>query len=251
MFFNDRKKVIETITDSENSSNVTEKILISTQVIEAGVDLDFDVGFREFAPISSIIQTAGRVNREAKKGISDIYIFDTITKVYNEMMISESKKSFLDVLKRDDIYEKDILPFVERYFQALDENKGDSGILDDIERFDFDAISKKNRDAFGLEQDYIKSVALGVDLKVYQYRYFENIKGLKPYEIKREKEKLMREFQSKILNIKEKDLQDLEIGEIPHSDIFGLYYISDIEGIYSKESGFRLKEERVEDDQFN
>jgi len=104
---------------------------------------------------------------------------------------------------------------------------------------------------FGLEQDYIKSVALGVDLKAYQYRYFENIKGLKPYEIKREKEKLMREFQSKILNIKEKDLQDLEIGEIPYSDIFGLYYISDIEGIYSKESGFRLKEERVEDAPFN
>ena len=82
-------------------------------------------------------------------------------------------------------------------------------------------------------------------------KYFEKVKGLKPYEIKREKEKLMREFQSKILNIKEKDLQDLEIGEIPHSDIFGLYYISDIEGIYSKESGFRLKEERVEDDPFN
>jgi len=251
MFFDDRKEVIGTITDDENSSNVTQKILISTQVIEAGVDLDFDVGFREFAPISSIIQTAGRVNREGRKGVSDIYIFDTITNIYDSIMISESKKSFFDILKRDDIYEKDILPFVESYFQALDENKGDSGILSDIERFDFDAISKKNRDAFGLEQDYIKSVALGVDLKVYQYEYFEKVKGLKPYEIKREKEKLMREFQSKILNIKEKDLQDLQIGEIPHSDIFGLYYISDIEGIYSKESGFRLKEERVEDDPYN
>ena len=60
----------------------------------------------------------------------------------------------------------------------------------------------------------------------------------------------MREFQSKVLNIKEKDLQDLEIGEIPHSNIFGIYYISDIGDIYSKESGFRLKEEREEDDVF-
>ncbi len=251
MFLDDRKKIIETITDSENSSNVTQNILISTQVIEAGVDLDFDVGFREFAPISSIIQTAGRVNREAKKGISDIYIFDTITKVYNEMMISESKKSFFDVLKRDDIYEKDILPFVDCYFQALDENKGDSGILDDIEHFDFDAISKKNRDAFGLEQDYIKSVALGVDLKSYQYKYFEKVKGLKPYEMKREKKKIMREFQSKILNIKEKDLNDLGYGEIPHSDIFGIYYIDTLEGSYFKESGFKIKEELSKNNLFS
>ncbi len=251
MFFEDRKEVVESIKDSF-SSNVTAKILISTQVIEAGVDLDFDIGFREFAPISSIIQTAGRVNREDKKGMSDIFIFELkkSAKIYDAIMMSESKKTLLEPLKNQDIEERDILPYIEAYFNALDENKGESGILEDIADFNFDAISKKNRDAFGLEQDYIKSVALGVDLKDFEYQYFERVKGKKPHEMKREKEKLMREFQSKVLNIKEKDLQDLEIGEIPHSNIFGIYYISDIEDIYSKESGFRLKEEREEDDVF-
>ena len=251
MFFEDRKEVVESIKDSF-SSNVTAKILISTQVIEAGVDLDFDIGFREFAPISSIIQTAGRVNREDKKGMSDIFIFELkkSAKIYDAIMMSESKKTLLEPLKNQDIEERDILPYIEAYFNALDENKGESGILEDIAEFNFDAISKKNRDAFGLEQDYIKSVALGVDLKDFEYQYFERVKGKKPHEMKREKEKLMREFQSKVLNIKEKDLQDLEIGEIPHSNIFGIYYLSDIEDIYSKESGFRLKEEREEDDVF-
>ena len=252
MFFEDRKEVVESIKDSY-SSNVTAKILISTQVIEAGVDLDFDIGFREFAPISSIIQTAGRVNREDKKGMSDIFIFELkkSAKIYDAIMMSESKKTLLEPLKNQDIEERDILPYIEAYFNALDENKGDSGILEDIAEFNFDAISKKNRDAFGLEQDYIKSVALGVDLKDFEYQYFERVKGKKPHEMKREKEKLMREFQSKVLNIKEKDLQDLEIGEIPHSNIFGIYYIVDIGDIYSKESGFRLKEETTEDDVFN
>lgn len=37
--------------------------LIATQCIEAGVDFDFPVGAREFAPLDSVIQSSGRVNR--------------------------------------------------------------------------------------------------------------------------------------------------------------------------------------------
>ena len=37
---------------------------------------------------------------------------------------------------------------------------------------------------------------------------------------------------------------------VEFNDIFGLYYILDIDGIYFKESGFLLKEEKTEDDAF-
>lgn len=63
---NDRKKKITTAKDKLNKGEKI--ILVSTQLIEAGVDIDFPVLYRDMAIIPSIIQSAGRCNRNGKLG---------------------------------------------------------------------------------------------------------------------------------------------------------------------------------------
>lgn len=57
----ERKRVIDEVKTALDSGETV--ILVSTQTIEAGVDLDFEAGYRDLAPLESIVQTAGRVNR--------------------------------------------------------------------------------------------------------------------------------------------------------------------------------------------
>jgi len=67
-----RDEIIEKIEEHlQNGENI---ILVSTQVIEAGIDFDFNIGIRDIAPFDSLVQTAGRVNRKGQFEKSSLYI---------------------------------------------------------------------------------------------------------------------------------------------------------------------------------
>lgn len=81
----DRSKTIAGIRfDLENNIPVT---VVSTSLIEAGVDLDFKAVFREIAGLDNIIQTGGRCNREGLEKSGDVFIFETDEKPVRELQI--------------------------------------------------------------------------------------------------------------------------------------------------------------------
>lgn len=77
----------------ESSNNYSDKILIATQVIEAGIDISCDTMHTELAPSDSLLQRIGRCARyEGEKGKVFIHIPKTATP-YNKSLCSATYKT--------------------------------------------------------------------------------------------------------------------------------------------------------------
>lgn len=98
-------------------------LLISTQSIEAGVDIDFPIGYRQLAPFESIVQFCGRINRHGRNpGLSPAYVFenpDYRLRDIHYTIGSQEVRNLIDRFGRMDIYGKE---FRNAYYRQIDLN---------------------------------------------------------------------------------------------------------------------------------
>ena len=157
MYPKHRRRVLEEIR--KRLQNGEKCILISTSLVEAGVDLDFCSVYRQLSGVDSMIQAAGRCNREGRraKEESRVFLFQFDEREYvpgQQLQIDVSK---MLLREGEDI---DSLSTIEKYFEHLYHFKGESldkkRILDEFKdkNYNFAKVGKE----FKLIEENTKAV---------------------------------------------------------------------------------------------
>lgn len=122
----DREQIIQ-----EKLHGKTPVTVVSTQVLEAGVDVSFSRMYREMAPLDNIVQAMGRLNREGEDSNPVLKVFcdDGDYKPYSQLEVDESKKWIPKLNSSIDLY--NALP--EYYKMVSAENQSNKNLAKELD----------------------------------------------------------------------------------------------------------------------
>lgn len=143
----DRKKIIE------KTKELKYVILIATQVIEAGVDIDMDIGYKDISKLDSEEQFMGRINRSSKRE-GTVYFFnmDDAAGVYTDgddrvqekyTLKEASMRNILTTKDFPEFYREYILPAIKRKGEKLTSQNLKFFFHKIVKELDIPAIDKR------------------------------------------------------------------------------------------------------------
>lgn len=242
----ERKKIIGLIkTKSEKR-----KIVVSTQLIEAGVDISVDTVFRAIAPIDAIIQAAGRANRyQEKSNQGEVYLYEIeemkkATSMIYGSLIQKTKNVLNEI---DSIEEKDYLKLIKDYFIEIRKESDNrfSKYLKGISEFNFKDVGEFSL----IEEREAESVFLQLNLdakaiwEVYT-KIWEN-PNLNTFQKKQEFAKIKAVFYDFVINVPKKEGQSINFDNEGISGFYlstlenpSVFYSYD-ENDYSQNTGYQ------------
>lgn len=134
-------------------------MVVSTSLIEAGVDLDMHTVYRELTGLDSILQSGGRCNREGRRADATVYVFEL-----GDTMPTDEGNLTRELLENDaDVSETDVISgYYERLFRMKDDEisaRTMSRYCRDIRYIPFAEYAGN----FNLIQNAMESVFVAVD----------------------------------------------------------------------------------------
>lgn len=226
-----RLEKINAIKESNRQS-----IVISTQLIEAGVDIDVDIIYRDLAPLDSLVQTAGRCNRSGnkEKGIVNVISLKNengksySSFIYDSLLLNKTKEVLTSL---NQISEKEFnLAAPKNYFKLI-YNSGtqDDYLIKIIENLRFPEIPSN----FKLIEEDIQKVDVFVvinsEAKLLFEKYNDIINNYKGFDRKNEFLKIKNKFYKYVISVDEtkigsaNNLCNDEIFYIGENDVFRKY----------------------------
>ncbi|MCC5943859.1 MAG: CRISPR-associated helicase Cas3' [Bernardetiaceae bacterium] len=172
-----RKYIIEFLKNPENRKKKI--LLITTQVVEAGVDIDMDLGFKNQSLVDSDEQLAGRINRNVNKKDCELYLFkkdeprvlyakDKRYKITREQLSKQDYQEILQTKNFDKLYDL-VLKNIEDW-NRTEMAIGFEDYLSELQRLNFKSVHDKFR---LIEQ---KNLSVFVPLAIHSNSFSTNEK---------------------------------------------------------------------------
>lgn len=225
-----RLEKINAIKESHRQS-----IVISTQLIEAGVDIDVDIIYRDLAPLDSLVQTAGRCNRSGNKEKGVVNVISLKNEngksyssfIYDSLLLNKTKEVLTSL---NQISEKEFnLAAAKNYFKLI-YNSGtqDDYLIKIIKNLRFPEIPSN----FKLIEEDIQKVDVFVvinsEAKLLFEKYKDIINNYKGFNRKNEFLKIKNKFYKYVISVDKTkigstNLCNDEIFYIGENDVFRKY----------------------------
>ncbi len=237
----ERKAIINEI---KNPKPDRRYIIVSTQLVEAGVDISVDTVFRALAPLDSIIQAAGRANRyNEKSSVSDVFLcnIEELQKVSNRLYGAELMLKTRNVIDgKKAIPESDYLALIKAYFNQVKDlsDFGDHSIRDAQLALRFqDAGAFKLIDEIDSESLFVALNDQATDVWK-QYVAIQENNSLSPLDRRKAFTKIKSEFYEYVVNVPiPYNQQSIDLPYEPHYGFY-LWEQADPKGFYQYDAGY-------------